>query len=252
MIRDSRSAAYYLNKGFTLVRQPGVRRFVFIPLAINFLCFGIGFAFLLAQFGDFLAWSKNVLPEWAVSLMDALSWLIWPLFIVMALLLGSYFFSTIANWLAAPFNGLLSEAVQAKLTGQTPPSEPLHQMLARTFGREWTKLKYYLPKVAAMLLLWLLTFYIPGLNLLLPVLWFLFSAWMMALQYLDYPMDNHRVPFPVMLASLRARRGLALSFGSLIALLGMIPFINILVMPVAVASATALWLDEFQSTPKNP
>lgn len=245
MIQQGTRSVDYLRKGLSLIRQPGLRRFVLLPLAANFLFFGIGFYYLLTSFDEFLTWSRSRIPEWAVSLMDALSWLIWPLFVVTALLLGSYLFSILANWLAAPFNGLLAEAVETRLTGVAPPPEPVHQMVVRSFGREWIKLKYYLPKALGMVLLWLLTFYIPVLNLLLPVLWFVFTAWMMALQYLDYPMDNHRVPFPVMLAALRNKRGLSLGFGSLVALAGMIPLVNILIMPVAVAGATALWVEEF-------
>lgn len=245
MIRQSTNSVHFLRKGLDLIRQPGLRRFVLVPLAVNFLFFGCGFYWMFLKFDEFLAWSRARIPDWAVSLMDALSWLIWPLFVLTALLLGSYLFSILANWLAAPFNGLLAEAVETRLTGVAPPPEPLHRMITRSFGREWTKLKYYLPKALGMCLLWLLTFYIPVLNLALPVLWFLFTAWMMALQYLDYPMDNHRVPFPVMLAALRAKRGTSLGFGSLVALAGMVPIVNILIMPVAVAGATALWVEEF-------
>ena len=34
---------------------------------------------------------------------------------------SGYFLSTIANWIAAPFNGLLAEQLEARLTGATPP-----------------------------------------------------------------------------------------------------------------------------------
>ncbi|MBI2381059.1 MAG: sulfate transporter CysZ [Gammaproteobacteria bacterium] len=246
MIRDGRQSGHYLSKGWSLVSQPGLRRFVFLPLAINFLCFGLGFWWLFVRFGEFLDWSRDQIPDWAVNLMDALSWLIWPLFVLSVLLLGSYFFGVVANWLAAPFNGLLAEAVEEHLTGQKPPPEFMHRMILRTFGREWLKLKYYLPKAIGMLLLWLMTFYIPLLNLVMPVLWFLFTAWMMGMQYLDYPMDNHQRPFPSMLQALRQKRGMVLSFGSLVALIGMVPLLNIFVMPVAVAGATAMWVEEFK------
>lgn len=248
MIREGHRGAYYLHQGFELVRQPGLRRFVLLPLAVNFLFFGLGFYALFVQFGVFMDWTRGQLPDWAAGLMDALSWLIWPLFGLTLILLGSYVFSMLANWLAAPFNGLLAEAVEARLTGQKPPQEPLHQMLVRSFGREWQKLKYFLPKAFGMFLLWVLTFYIPGLNLVLPVLWFLFTAWTLGMQYLDYPMDNHRVPFPVMLAALRQRRGLAMGFGSLVALAGMVPLLNIFIMPVAVAGATVLWVEQFKES----
>jgi CysZ protein len=41
--------------------------------------------------------------------------------VISVLLVFGYFFSTIANWIAAPFNGLLAEQLEARLTGATPP-----------------------------------------------------------------------------------------------------------------------------------
>ncbi len=47
---------------------------------------------------------------------------------------------------------------------------------------------------------------IPGLNLLAAPLWLLFGVWMMAVQYIDYPADNHKMGWDGMLAWLRAKR----------------------------------------------
>ena len=71
----------------------------------------------------------------------------------------------------------------------------------RTFGREWTKLKYYLPKAIGCLILFLIP--VVG-QTLAPVLWFLLSAWMMAIQYVDYPFDNHKIGFITMRDALKA------------------------------------------------
>lgn len=57
--------------------------------------------------------------------------------------------------------------------------------------REWQKLAWYLPRAIVLLIL----YFIPGIGqTVAPVLWFLFSAWMLAIQYCDYPFDNHKVP----------------------------------------------------------
>ena len=36
---------------------------------------------------------------------------------------------------------------------------------------------------------------IPVFNAFAPLGWFLLGAWMMSLQFVDYPMGNHRLPF---------------------------------------------------------
>lgn len=53
------------------------------------------------------------------------------------------------NWLAAPFNGLLAEKVEQLLTGKpmnTGSGMDVVKDLPRILGREWIKLKYYLPR----------------------------------------------------------------------------------------------------------
>ena len=67
----------------------------------------------------------------------------------------------------------------------------------RTLSREWCKFRYYLPRAIGFLLLsWL----IPVIG---QIIWFLFVAWMMAVQYKDYPFDNHKINFDLMKDQLR-------------------------------------------------
>ena len=73
-----------------------------------------------------------------------------------------------------------------------------------------------------------------------PVLWFLFSARMLAIQYCDYPFDNHKVPFKEMRTALRTQKVANMQFGALTSLFTMIPFLNLFIMPVAVCGATAM------------
>jgi CysZ protein len=88
-------------------------------------------------------------------------------------------------------------------------------------------------------------FFIP---LLGQLMWFLFTAWMMAIQYCDYAYDNHKVPFDTMRKQLRADLGGSYGFGMTVAVASMVPFLNLLVMPIAVCGATALWVDRFKTS----
>ena len=81
-------------------------------------------------------------------------------------------------------------------------------------------------------------------NLAAPVLWFLYTAWILVLEYSDYPMGNHGLKFREMRARLRKRRVLGLGFGAATAGLTMIPVLNFIAMPSAVAGATAMWVGE--------
>ncbi len=125
----------------------------------------------------------SYVPDW----LQWLSYLLWPLAVISVLLVFGYFFSTIANWIAAPFNGLLAEQLEARLTGATPPDTGIFGIMKdvpRIMKREWQKFAWYLPRAIVLLIL----YFIPGIGqTVAPVLWFLFSAWMLAIQYCDYP-----------------------------------------------------------------
>lgn len=115
--------------------------------------------------------------------------------------------------------------------------------IPRMLGREWQKLVYSLPK---LIILFLLGF-VPVLGQsVIPIIVTLFTAWMMAIQYCDYPFDNHKVPFFVMKAELAEKRALSLSFGGLVMLCTFIPLVNLVVIPVAVCGATAMWVTHFR------
>ncbi|MDB2386921.1 sulfate transporter CysZ [Shewanella sp.] len=242
-----KSGVNYFLEGFSLIKRPGLRRFVFIPLTINLLLFSCLIYFAIGQLGDAFNWLSTQLPDY----LTWLNFILWPLAVISLLVVLSFIFSSVMNWIAAPFNGLLAEKVEQLLTGKplnTGGGIDIIKDLPRILGREWIKLKYYLPRAIGCLLLFLLP--IIG-QTLAPVLWFLFSAWMMAIQYCDYPFDNHKVPFTDMKFALNQTRGSSISFGASVTLFSMIPILNFIVMPVAICGATAMWVDKYREAYKN-
>ena len=246
--KAAKSGVNYFMDGFELIRRPGLRTFVVIPLLINVLLFATGFYFAFGELQQMFAWIEGQLPEY----LQWLNFLLWPLAIISMVVVMAFVFSSVMNWLAAPFNGLLAEKVEQMLTGKsvnTGGAVDTVKDIPRMLGREWMKLKYYLPRA----ILFLLLFWVPFVGqTLAPVLWFLFSAWMMAVQYCDYPFDNHRVPFDDMKFALKQTRGTAFSFGATVTLFAMIPIVNFIVMPVAICGATAMWVDKYREAYRNP
>ena len=88
---------------------------------------------------------------------------------------------------------------------------------------------------------------IPGLNLIAPLAWLIYGAWMYSLQYTDYPMGNHNLFMKEELVILRKNRGNALGFGLATTLITIVPVLNFLAMPVAVSGATALWVKKLSN-----
>lgn len=234
--------SYFLN-GFSLIQTKGIKRFVLVPLAINLILFVTAFYFLFAEIGASIAWLMNLIPDWMGWIKEGLVFILWPLAVISVLLVFALIFGTLANWIAAPFNGLLAEKVERHLTGQDLGDEGLMSIIKdipRTLGRELSKLGYYLPRAIGFFILFL---FVP---LFGQVIWFLFSAWMMAIQYCDYPFDNHKVGFANMKKALAEQRSRSMTFGMMVSVTSMIPILNFLVMPVAICGATEMWVDSFR------
>ena len=238
-----RSGFGYFFYGLELAFQPGIRRFVMMPLLANILLVGGALFYLFSHLDTWIGQMMGQLPDF----LSWLSYLLWPIIVLTILATFSYFFSTLANFVAAPFNGLLAEKVEEKLTGHKINDDGIFDIIKdvpRVMAREWRKLIYMLPKAIGLFLLLL----IPALGQTLgPVLWFAFTAWMLAIQYCDYPFDNHKVPFHDMRNKLKQNQSKAYGFGALVTVFTTIPILNLFIMPVAVCGATAMWVSEFKT-----
>jgi CysZ protein len=231
---------YYLLAGFRLIRKPGVRRFVILPLAINIVIAGLLWWMAWGQIEGWLVLAVEWLPGW----LEWLRFLLWPLAWIVSLLAFCFLLTWLANLVGAPFNGFLAAAVEQELTGLRPDSGlGMGAEILQGFAGELRKLWFFGLRAAMLAALSFLLFLIPGLNALIPVLWMLFGAYMLAFEYLDYPASNHALKFADKRAWLSRHRWSSLGFGGTVTLATAVPLANLLVMPAAVAGATALWVD---------
>jgi CysZ protein len=228
-------------RGLPLLLRPGVRLYLIAPLLINLGVFVALVWFGLSQFAALLDWLESTLPSW----LSWLDWLLWPLFVLLAVLAGFLVCLLLATLIAAPFTGPLAAAIETQLRGGRPPGDgggatALVTEAAAALAGEARKLGYFALRAAPLGLLAL----IPGINLIAAPLWLLFSAWMLALEYAEVPLGNHGLTFPAVRARLAQRPMLALGFGATLLILTMIPLVNLLVMPIAIAGATVLVCQE--------
>ena len=234
------TGANYLARGAKMLTHPSLRLFVIIPLTVNILIFGsligVTFSYVAGLMESLLA----VIPGW----LEFIQWILWPLIGLTVALITGYVFTAVALIIASPFNGLLAEKAEELITGKPVDAleglGPALMALPRGIVREVMKLLYYLPMAAFVLLL----SFIPGLNAVAPALWFLLGAWMMSIQYVDYPMDNHQLGFADVKEAVRSRRLSSMGFGGMVALCSGIPVVNFFVVPSAVVGATLLWCEE--------
>ncbi len=243
MLSNPFTGANYFFRGLGLLSKPGVRLYVIIPLSINIIFFTILIVLGVEYFSLLTEQYMPQFPSW----LQWLYWLIWPMYIAAILLIAFYTFSLLANLVAAPFNGLLSEAVEHYLTGEKPPESGWKQMLVDFVPdmiNELKKIIYFIAWAIPFLVLFL----IPVLQLAAPFLWILFTAWMLAMQYVDYPMANYKIRLKEVRQRLSEKRITSLGFGGITMLVTMIPVGNFIVMPAAVAGATIYWVEKLKDT----
>ena len=245
MISNPITGAKYFINGLSLINTSGVRRYVLIPLLINIIIFSAGLWFAIEQFDIFIEWALADLPSW----LSWLEWIMWPLFALTFYGLVFFGFTIIANIIAAPFNGPLAAAVERHLMGlqEISSNKTFSQEIKDSIINELIKLKHSLYLMMPLAFLSLLSFAFPLIAPAVAVLWMVYTIWVLTLEYADFPMANHGMNFPDIKIKLAEKRFLSLGFGSLVLLATLIPFVNFLVMPVAVAGATKMYLEEFKT-----
>lgn len=241
----------YVREGMALARRPALRPFVLVPLAVNILLFAIS-GWLVVQYAwQWIAGLDTVLDlwswlDWAESAVNAtlavMKWVLFAAIILFLLFLMGSSFTMMAHLLISPFIGILGEQAEKQLHTPAFPTHTLMQIAWRTTKRELRKLAYWLVRALGLGLLSLILNFIPLLNLVVPVLWFLFGAWILALQYIDVPADNNGRSFEDVLALMRTHRTAVMGFGAVIMALTSIPIVNLFVIPVAVCGGVVFWV----------
>lgn len=232
--------ASYLLRGAKMLSHKSLRLFVIIPLLINIVIFGSLIGVTISYLNELMSSWMAMIPQW----LGFIEWILWPLIGITLSLVTGYAFTTVALVIASPFNALLAEKAEELITGR--PVDSLEGLgaallaIPRGVIRELLKLLYYIP----MFLLVLILSFVPLVNAIAPFLWLLLGAWMMSLQFLDYPMDNHQLSFTEVKKAARFRRLSSLGFGAGVAVCAGIPIVNFFIIPSAVVGATLMWCEE--------
>jgi CysZ protein len=243
MVRDFLAGFQYFLRGVKLITLPGLRRFVLIPLIINVLVFTAAILFGTGQFRDLLEWLLPAGDSLWIELARTVSWII---FSAVVFLIVFFTFTIVANLLGAPFNGLLSEKIENSLAGDshgdTGGIRALLASILPSILSELRKIGYFLIFGAAVLILTLL----PILNMISPLIWGIFTSWMLALEYIAYPMENNNIYFSRARARLKGSRAITFGFGLAVMFATLIPVVNFAVMPSAIAGATVMWVERLK------
>ncbi|MBU4383988.1 MAG: sulfate transporter CysZ [Proteobacteria bacterium] len=211
------------------------------PFFLNLILFGLAFWLSYAYLGD---WVRGLLPGGDGWWWAALLYLLLVLVVLALLVVQIYLFAVVGRVVSAPFLELLTRRTEALAQGM-PPGAPwsdggLVRDVMRVLRQSLKRLLIYLAVMLPLLLLNL----IPGVGAMAyAVLAWLFTAYFLALEFMDYPLDRRGLSLK---EKSRYVRGMGLGwlgFGSAVLVMGLIPVVNFALLPLAAMGGTLLYLE---------
>jgi len=252
--RLSQGAGYAI-RGFKLpwVEHRSLLRFVVAPALINTLLF-VGLVAALWSWGG--AWA-GALIEGALagehpSYLAPFVWLLrvfsWVFLAAITVIAGFVTVYLVGGVVAAPFNDVLSEHVEALRLGTPPPPFSLRTMLsdaAFAMGQELRRMLVLLLVCALALPL----HFIPVIGTLL---WGWIGVLILAMDMIDIPLARNRFTVRQRLRVLRANVLVCTGFGAACAALLWAPLLQFVCLPAAVVGGTLLYADLREAADAGP
>ncbi|MBP0018232.1 MAG: EI24 domain-containing protein [Cyanobacteria bacterium SBLK] len=236
-------------------RSPSLLRFLLVPVAINIIVGILLYASLL-----FPAWnSLNALtssidtgvdrliadlPAWLGFLDDlivSLAYFFRFLLLIILFLVTGFILLQFGTLLGAPWYGQLSEEMERFRLGEAKIVEVgFIRDIWRAILFELKKLVFWLAIAIPLLVL----NFLPWVgSLVITILWIALTTTIVGLDFLDGPSERRRFKFRQKLEILWRTFPASASFSLVCWGLVSIPFINLVTVPICVASGTLFWCD---------
>lgn len=252
-------ASYPFRAIGVFARKPGLLSYVIVPILLN-VCLGLIFYAGLLFFGwqgtqaliaSLTHWLDALianLPPW-LGLLDylilAIGWLLRLLLVISLFVLTGFVLTQFGVILGAPWYGQLSEQLERLRTGQVAAREVgIWQDIWRAILFEVKKLGLVVVVGLPLLLCNLL----PAIGTLMAAVGGIsLTATIVCLDFLDGPLERRRLRFRDKLQAIG--KSLPASAGFALACLGLIsiPLLNLLTIPLCVASGTLFCCDRLLS-----
>jgi CysZ protein len=237
------SPFYVLRGAIFLWKHKTLWKYAIAPILIGILVLTVSLGLSYYLIYHYLGgWLQNFFgPAWYWQIVYYLVVVIAGLLV---LVISFLMFTIIATSIAGPFNDMISEKTEELVTGRVSNAPfSFNQMIKDISRGVWHSLRilgFYVGVLIPSLLLLL----IPGIGFgLFGFVIGLLSSYLLAFEYLGYPMDRRRYSFKEKRAFVHSRMKSALGFGFGNFLWASIPIVNILMIPAAAVGGTLLFLN---------
>ena len=143
--------------------------------------------------------------------------------------------------ITSPFQDFISAAVEREVHGSAGPEPEGWKGFLRSIWQSVVQ--------AIVLTLLTLIFLVLGLVPLLgAILFFIWSAFALGYAFVSIPSGRMALRFSERLAFVRRHRGAVLGLGVVIAIISLLPILNVICLPIFVIAGTLLYLDVHHGT----
>ncbi|WP_035607510.1 EI24 domain-containing protein [Haloferula sp. BvORR071] len=219
-----------------LLRRPQILLWMLPPLILTLIldavAFYFAFGWMHAKIEEFL--SGRGYAQWLTSAANIFGG------VAVVLLLG-WAFAWMFLALSGPFQDFISAAVERERHGGGPKPPVGFRGFARGILRGAIQSLVLIMITLPVLLVG----FVPALG---PLIVFAWSAFAMGFSFTTIPAGRLRER----LALARRQRGAMFGLGSIIALAAIVPFLNVLLMPVFVVAGTLVYLESNDPQPASP
>lgn len=238
----SLSGFLYPFKGLKFIfRHPSLISLIAIPVVINTILYAIFIWYTSSRMGG---WINYLIPSGNEWYLNILYYVLLVVVSVFMLIVIFYTFALIGILILSPFNEIISERVEALYTGNKDVNsfelKAFLRDMIRSYKAELGRLLIYLSGFLLLLLLNLVP--VAG-TLVYGVLVTIYTLFFLCWEFYDYPMERWRFDFALKRKAAFKNILLFVSFGAGASIFLIIPFLNLMAIPVCVIGATLLFCD---------
>lgn len=214
-----------------LLRAPRILLWLIPPLVITLLFDVLAFYF---GYGRLCSWMASLLPEsWNATWLQAL---IGVMSAIAVIFLLGWSFAWVYLTMTSPFQDFISVAVEREIHGVAGPEPEGWKGFLRSIWQSAVQ--------AVVLTLLTLIFLVIGfVPILGAIVFFLWSAFALGYAFVSIPSGRMAQRFAERFAFVRRHRGAVLGLGVVIAIISLLPILNVICLPIFVIAGTLLYLD---------
>lgn len=235
-MRDFARGTGDLSRGFAAIRRcPGAWKWLLAPAVVTLALIAAAIAGIAHVVHPLVAWVTAHLPSFLAGIAGGLLEIV----LVAVLGLGALLiFTAVAGAIAGPFNEMLSERLEAHLTGTPEPAFSLPRFLHELSLGIVHGIRRVIVAILGALVVFALGF-VPVVGTIAAlVLGFWFAARGAAYDCYDAVLARRGMPYRDKLAYLERHRARSLGLGAVVAALLLVPGINLVVLGLGAAGAT--------------